>query len=460
MDMSIVFMLLASAVAAVYCGVQKRKMGDVIRDKVTGGFNYQYFKLHFNKMGGNERKESSFVSFDIDKFKAINLLYGMNVGDELLKMVSFSFREELPAEKLYRYHGDVFVAVINETDQEKIREKLARLRARIQNETEVRGLPEVNLTFGICPMDSSDDINVIYSNAALARQAAKESITEKEKFYDQVVKKHLSCRNMEMEFKKALKERMFHVWYQPKIDMSTGRICGAEALVRWCAKDGTMISPADFIPVFESTGQILELDTEVLKMVCRDIHRAHMRGISPGPVSVNLSKLHIMKGGIIREIRDLTSGFDIAPSELSFEITESATDTYGKRELEEFVDDLHRMGYQVDMDDYGTGTSTLRSLAYTHFDTLKLDRSFVGMIGDQRMDIILKSTIRMAAKLDMVIVAEGVENKEQVRFLTENGCFIAQGYYYFAPMPWEEYMENIKKGPCLRDRESREEERV
>ena len=130
---------------------------------------------------------------------------------------------------------------------------------------------------------------------------------------------------------------------------------------------------------------------------------------------------------------------------MSFEITESAAESYAGRELESFVDRIRQMGYQADMDDYGTGSSTLKSLAHTHFDTLKLDRSFVGMIGDERMDIILKSTINMARRLNMVIVAEGVETEEQAEFLTENGCFIAQGYYYFRPMPVSEYLDILQE---------------
>ena len=444
MEISFLIVAVACIIYTVVCrSVQKQKIGTVIKDKVTGGLNYQYFKLYFEKMGLSERKESSFVSFDIDKFKAINLLYGMETGDELLRTVYLSFREALPGEQVYRYHGDVFVAVLHETDREKVKNKLDRFKTRVQKKIDVRNLPEFTLTFGICPMDGSDDISVIYSNTALARQAAKESITEKEKFYDEAVKEHLSCRDMEMNFKSALKEGLFQVWYQPKINMETGDICGAEARVRWRTEDGAFISPGEFIPVFEGTGQIMQLDEEVLRIVCADIRKAGEKDINMGPVSVNLSKLHIMKGGILDRIRELTEEYGIRPSELSFEITESAAETYARKELESFVDSIHQMGYQVDMDDYGTGTSTLRSLAYTHFDVLKLDRSFVGMIGDERMDIILRSTIDMARRLNMVIVAEGVETEDQVKFLVGNGCWIAQGYYYFRPMPVSEYLEKL-----------------
>lgn len=445
--MKIGFLMVAivGVYTVLYRSVQRKKMGTVLVDKVTGGLNYQYFKLYFEKMGIRERQESSFVSFDIDKFKAINLLYGIEAGDEILRSVYRVFGDTLPAEQVYRYHGDVFVAVLRGTDKNSVMDKLERFRQGIQEEIDAGRLPEFTLTFGICLMDGSRDISVIYTNAALARQAAKESITEKVKFYDEVAKKHLSCRNMEMSFKGALRDGRFQVWYQPKIDMRTGDVSGAEALVRWQTEEGTFISPAEFIPVFEGTGQILELDAEVLRHVCEDIRRAREGAVAMGPVSVNLSKLHIMKGDIAERIRQFTEEYKIGPSDLSFEITESAAESYAGRELESFVERIHTMGFQVDMDDYGTGSSTLKSLAHTHFDTLKLDRSFVGMIGDERMDIILKSTINMARRLNMMIVAEGVESEEQAEFLTENDCFIAQGYYYYRPMPVSEYLEILQE---------------
>lgn len=445
MEISFLIVAVACIYTVIFRTVQRRKMGTILVDKVTGGLNYQYFKLYFEKMGQGERQERSFVSFDIDKFKTINLLYGVQTGDEILRSVYRVFWEILPGEQVYRYHGDVFVGVLRGTDKEEVKEKLERFKNRIQKEIDVKKLPEFTLTFGVCPMDGSRDISVIYTNAALARQAAKESITDKIKFYSEVAKKHLSCRNMEMNFKGALRDGQFQVWYQPKIDMRTGDISGAEALVRWKTEEGTFISPAEFIPVFESTGQIMGLDAEVLRNVCEDIGKAREHAIDMGPVSVNLSKIHIMKGNIVEEIREFTKEYRIKPSDLSFEITESAAESYTGRELESFVDRIRQMGYQADMDDYGTGSSTLKSLAHTHFDTLKLDRSFVGMIGDERMDIILKSTINMARRLNMVIVAEGVETEEQAEFLTENGCFIAQGYYYFRPMPVSEYLEILQE---------------
>lgn len=450
---------MAGIYTVLFCRAQARKMGSVLRDKVTGGLNYQYFKLSFEKMGQKERQERSFVSFDIDRFKAINLLYGVETGDAILRSVYRGFRRILPEEQVYRYHGDVFVAILRATDKEKIITRLNCLKKEVEKETEQKGLPEITLSFGVCPLDGSPDISVIYTNAALARQAAKESITDKVRFYEDVAKEHLSCRNMEMNFKNALREGRFCVWYQPKTDMRTGEICGAEALARWKAEDGTYISPGCFIPVFESTGQIMELDAEVLRIVCREISKAREQGLDIGPVSVNLSKLHIIKGGILRRIRELTKAYGIRPSDLSFEITESAAETYAGKELESFVEGIRQMGYQVDMDDYGTGTSTLRSLANTHFDTLKLDRSFVGMIGDERMDIILKSTISMARRLNMLIVAEGVENEKQADFLKENGCYIAQGYYYYRPMPGSEYQKRIKERKDASGSDRREESR-
>ena len=192
MEISFLILAVACIYTVIFRTAQRRKMGTILVDKVTGGLNYQYFKLYFEKMGQGERQERSFVSFDIDKFKTINLLYGVQTGDEILRSVYRVFWEILPGEQVYRYHGDVFVGVLRGTDKEEVKEKLERFKNGIQKEIDVKKLPEFTLTFGVCPMDGSRDISVIYTNAALARQAAKESITDKVKFYGEVAQKHLS----------------------------------------------------------------------------------------------------------------------------------------------------------------------------------------------------------------------------------------------------------------------------
>ncbi|OUP02364.1 hypothetical protein B5F37_03990 [Drancourtella sp. An210] len=429
----------------VYQKFQKRILDIVFRDRLLGEWNYRYFRQQFNKLSREDKKDRYLVNFDVDKFKMMNLLYGKEKSDDVLRKIYQIFRNTLPEEALYRYHSDIFVAVIKGNKKEEVCCKLECFWKKVQKEMDEGRLVQCTMSFGICPLCEFGDIGIIYSNAVLAKHKAKGSITEKYSFYEDVVKEEIESKNIEMDFKEALKEKQFHVVYQPQVDMRTGMICGAEALVRWKKKDGTQVSPAKFIPVFEATGQIVELDEEVVRLVCADICEAKNQGLSMGIVSVNLSKLHIIKEGIADRISQLTKLYGVDAAELSFEITESAEKCHGKKEMDKLVDSLHQMGFQVEMDDYGTGSSTLQSLADTHFDVLKLDRSFVNLIGIRKMNIILQSTIRMAKELRMIVVAEGVETKEQACFLVRNHCFIAQGYYFYRPLSKEQYLEKRKK---------------
>ena len=226
--------------------------------------------------------------------------------------------------------------------------------------------------------------------------------------------------------------------------MKDEKIVSAEALVRWRDENGHLISPGKFIPVFEKNGQIIRLDEEIIKIVYKDLREAKEFGIQTVPVSINLSRLHLDCPGFIGIIEQLTKEYGIKPSEIVFEITESAL-LGDKESLNCFIEGLHRLGFRVDMDDYGTGVSSLDSLSSFSFDTIKLDKSFIDNIGNKKMDIVIKSTIKMTKDLDMQIIAEGVETIEQVKFLLENECLIAQGFYYSKPLKKEQYFLKLQE---------------
>lgn len=262
-------------------------------------------------------------------------------------------------------------------------------------------------------------------------------------------------REKDMDFIKSIDNGEFEVWYQPQINMLNEKICGAEALVRWKEKNGNLISPSEFIPDFEKDGRIIELDHLVLCRVCEDIRSARKENRKFGPISVNLSKRNAERKDTEKKIHDIIARYGIGTSDLLFEITESASDLSDGDQTELLVRRLRELGFLISMDDYGTGSSTLKSLADISFDRLKIDRSFISCIGNRRTDIILKSTIHMAKQLRAGIVAEGVETEKQVKFLKENGCYIAQGYYYYKPLPKEEYLCTCS---CCLDNENRGEE--
>ncbi|MDO5135117.1 MAG: GGDEF domain-containing protein [Eubacteriales bacterium] len=428
----------------VYHGFQKKIFQVVFRDRLTGGKNYQYYKHIFSDIPQEERENRYLVNFDIDKFKMINLIYGVKVGDDILKKVFHTFQETLPEDQIYHYHADIFVAIMRGKSKEEIAGKLECFCQVLEEKIENKELLELTVSFGICPLTQFDQINLIYSNALLAKNEIKGSFTEKFRFYDDNLEVQVEYRNMELAFREAIQKKEFQVWYQPKYDMRSRRICGAEALVRWKKRDGTIIFPGSFIPVFENTGQIVELDEYVLKTVCMDINRAKKEGIDMRPISVNLSKLHLVKPGIVGKIQAITKLYSITGRQISFEITES-TSYSDKRIMDQMVWELHQMGFQVDMDDYGKGSSTLLSLCDTSFDTIKLDKSFIDAIGSEKMNIIINSTINMANHLNMQIIAEGVENEEQAGFLVKNNCYMAQGYHYSKPLEREGYLSLLKK---------------
>ncbi len=252
----------------------------------------------------------------------------------------------------------------------------------------------------------------------------------------------LSGTEIEKGFQKALENREFSVWYQPQVDMRTGGIRGAEALVRWQTKNGEMIPPDLFVPALEKKGLMPLLDEEVLRIVCGDIRDAKQRKVSFCPVSVNLSRMHAGRREIMGVFREITEEYGIGKGELSFEITETAAgpEDGGDDGMSRLVRYLRKKGFQIAMDDYGMGSSTLKLLHEIRFDILKLDRFFVSRIGDPKADVILASTIAMAKELGLEVVAEGVENRKQTQFLLQHGCCIAQGYYYSRPLTKEMYL--------------------
>lgn len=250
-------------------------------------------------------------------------------------------------------------------------------------------------------------------------------------------------RALALAFGGALAAGRFQVWYQPKFDLDTGGLRGAEALVRWQRAEG-LVPPDRFIPVLERTGQIAALDAEVLRQVCRDIGEIRRRQLAPGRISVNLSRRHLARPDAAKRIGALAAGAGVGGGELAFEITESAAESDADR-LAEQACRLRAMGFGVEMDDFGAGSSTLGSLARIPFDALKLDRSLVGRAGQPRMDEILACTVEMARRLGMEVVAEGVETAAHAQALRRAGCRLAQGYYFSRPLPREEFFALVQR---------------
>lgn len=428
-----------------YIKYQKKISSIIFIDDLTKEKNLECLNLEFENMNNKDKKDKSLIVMDIDKFKIINIMYGSKVGDELLKYISKVLKEILPNEQMFKGDADLFVIIVNSTSKEEIRNKIIRLENRIREDFEKKIIVPMELSFGICSFDKFEDLHSIYNNALIAKNEIKGNLNENIGFFTEESKnKIIENRKIEDSFMNSIKNNEFEVWYQPKFNMKTNELYGAEALVRWRKEDGTIISPAKFIPIFENSGQIIDLDEFIIETVFKNIKEMRELGLNIKPVSINLSRVNIYNMEILEKIKELSEKYKIRGSDISFEVTESAL-IENNKSINKLIRKLHKLGFKVDMDDYGVGTSTLNSLFASDFDTLKLDKSFIDYIGNEKMDTIIKSTIRMATELNMKIIAEGVETKEQVEFLINNNCNIAQGYYFSKPLSKENYFKLYKE---------------
>ncbi len=237
---------------------------------------------------------------------------------------------------------------------------------------------------------------------------------------------------------KALDHEEFKVFLQPKCNVNTGKIKGAEALVRWIESNGNMVFPNEFIPLFEQNGFIVELDKYMLKGVCSILRSYIDRGIECLPISVNFSRLHIQNPNFVKEIADIVISHGVETKYIDIELTESTVMENGNQ-LRTLLKDLHKAGFLVSIDDFGSGYSSLGMLKNFKVDTLKLDRSFFVDFEEEdeygRGNLVVESVVKLAGKLNMYTVAEGIEDQEQLEFLQRINCDAAQGYYFSKPVP-------------------------
>lgn len=243
-------------------------------------------------------------------------------------------------------------------------------------------------------------------------------------------------------FDEALKNKWIEVYYQPVVRTITGAFCGAEALARWNDPVKGLLSPAKFIPVLEETGRITELDLYVLEQICQDYQMIYQRGCRVVPVSFNLSRKDLLHDDIIERIEAIMARYNVPRELINVEITESAFVEDVER-IGPVLKKLHELGYQVWMDDFGSGYSSLGILKDYSFDEIKIDMSFLSNF-DKKARNIIRSVVTMAKRIGVQTLAEGVETKEQYVFLYKIGCEKIQGYYFGRPMPGKVLYQYVK----------------
>ncbi|WP_291600010.1 two-component system response regulator [Blautia sp. LMAG:75] len=419
-------------------------------DALTGLYNRSTFcRKTADFLRQNPEGTYNMVQFDIERFKVINELYGNFMGDRILLLIAEGLQKCLKSKGTYgRLEADHFAVCLPAGTEElqQVRDQMEKSLASVKIEQ------KINLYYGVYTIeDRGMSVDLMCDRANLALRTVKGNSNRAYAVYnDELHQVVLSEQQLTNSMEEALLQRQFEVYYQPVVDLNTGDVVSAEALVRWNHPEKGMVSPGFFIPFFEHNGFIIKLDAYIREEVCRNMMELRRRGLRNIPVSVNVSRLEFYDSNLCRSIIDLTERYRLEPQMMRLEITESAY-TDNPQQLLAAMKELQNYGFQVLMDDFGSGYSSLNMLKDVPVDILKMDMKFLedqGISG--RGPEILASLVRMAKKLGMRTIAEGIETKEQGDFLRSVGCEYGQGYYYARPMPADSFTsllmarENVK----------------
>lgn len=428
--------------------IDKSKVRFLEYDSLTGIYSQQkFYQLTREMLDSSSDEEFAFIHFDIDRFKMINALYGAAEGDRLICYVAYAIKmtmDEYGKSTYGRINGDIFGICMAYKQIKDIYNILEQIKARVRKHV-------VNYYFETCAgiyliQDREMEVDAIFDNASIAATQCKENYMIHEALFTKEMNDKVKHEQSVIdEMSKALDEGQFIVYFQPKYDLEGYNPGGAEALVRWRKPDGTIVSPGEFIPIFEKNGFITKLDFYVWEKVCQFIRQELDEGREPAPISVNVSRVNLYNPNFLESLIDLVEKYKIPPRYLHLELTESAFSDSAER-IQDAVKYLHKAGFTILMDDFGSGYSSLNVLKDVDLDVLKIDMKFFSKGGTQEKGAkIIEAVIKMAEALDMTVIAEGVEDKEQVEFLTKVGCDYIQGYYFAKPMPEEQYKKLINE---------------
>lgn len=414
-------------------------------DMLTGLYNINtYFKSVQNIFKRNPNKRYVIVCLDVEKFKYINDRYGFREGDRLLSYIGKKLQERSAKYGIVasRLSSDVF-SFLDEEKNVNSEELGAEVQSWIKNYSMDF---EVRILVGIYHVESKNiPVRLMCDRANLAIATIKNNYLTNVAEYNKNVRENMFLQHELLnETEKAFKDNEFKVYLQPKYDLRSNKIMGAESLVRWEHPQRGIIPPTDFIPLFEKNRLITRLDEYVWEETCRRIREWIDRGFVPIPVSINISRVDIYSPDLIDKLIRCTNKYNIDRHFLEIEITESAF-TNDENQIIDVVDELRRNGFTVLMDDFGSGYSSLNILKDISVDIIKIDTRFLepGKNENNKGREILESVIRMAKWIGLQIVAEGVETNEQKNFLIELGCYYAQGFYFSEAVSEEDFEKLI-----------------
>lgn len=394
------------------------------------------------------------IRFNLKHFSLINQQLGRENGDRIMRTYCDAMQAALgESGVLARMGGDNFVALC---EGERLEQVVACLKGRHISFEEDQQV-EVSAAAGIFLIPEDNVVTGtgdIMDRIISAYQTAKRGTTEDIIYYSDALQlERDKTIKIQQRFGKALRKGEFLVYYQPKVDIATRELIGAEALCRWMRK-GSLVPPMDFIPALEQGMDICRLDFYMLDRVCKDIRRWLDEGRSPVRVSVNLSRRHMMDPDLLQHIVEIVDRNDVPHEYIEIELTETTTDVEF-RELKRVVNGLQEAGINTSVDDFGVGYSSLNLIKEIPWDVLKLDKSLLPVVGEklERGSMMFAHVISMAHEIGMKCVAEGVETDDQLEILHHYGCRIAQGFLFDRPLPVNEFEERLRarRYPPARD---------
>jgi diguanylate cyclase (GGDEF)-like protein len=375
------------------------------------------------------------IFLDLDRFKYINDTYGHQPGDQVLltlaKKLKLSLRE---SDTVARFGGDEFVVLLPEFDENKYLATVAEKLLSVVSEPFLcHGQPLVltaSIGIAVFPQHGQDEQTLMRCADAAMYHAKNEGRNNYQFYANSLQANSLKRLKTENSLRQAMDRNELELHYQPKVDVESGRINGAEALLRWRSRDSGMVSPTEFIPIAEDTGLIVEIGRWALRMACAQAVSWQAAGLPPICVAVNLSPRQFAEADLIDDVTKILAETRLAPQLLELEITESLLMQNLDRAIR-VLSSFSKMGIRLAIDDFGTGYSSLSNLKRFPLTTLKIDRAFISDLPHDRDDgVITEAIIGMGKSLSMTVVAEGVETEKQLAFLRSHGCDEYQGHYF------------------------------
>lgn len=420
----------------------------VERDALTGALNKDEFYRRAHEMLLKEPQRNFYiVSVDVERFKLVNDLFGVDEGDKLLKYIAKLLQMSISEDGLCgKSSGDIFFAMFPEDRCDDLEHHVFGVMSNL-----IKDYPlniSLSLKYGVYRVKNrSVPVNVMCDRAKLAADSIKGKYDVDFAYYEDSLRDVLLAEQQIVnDMKTALRNREFVLYFQPIYDLTTERIASAEALVRWLHPQKGLISPGQFIPLFEKNGFITDLDIYVWDNTCRLIRAWIDSGCNVVPVAVNVSRMDIYEPGLPDILMGIINKYELTPQHISLEITETAY-TQSPVQLIKAVRTLHELGFTIEMDDFGSGYSSLNMLSELPLDMLKIDMQFLhSHTQENRKGNILNFIISLAKWLGLAVVAEGIEMHAQMVFLRSMGCNYGQGYYFSKPLSEDNFSHLLRTG--------------